>query len=48
MIDITSLLLFSGLIVYTIFRAIKLDKLLPWFSSDSEQQPEQSKQAIRK
>lgn len=46
MIDIAALLLFSALVVYTIFRATKLDKLLPWFTSDSEQQSHESKQDI--
>ena len=36
MIDILSLLLFGLLIVYTVFRAIKLDAIIPWFSDESE------------
>lgn len=48
MIDIAAILLFSGLIVYTVFRAIKLDKVLPWFSASGEQpQPQASKQDKR-
>ena len=47
MIDIAAILLFSGLIVYTVFRAIKLDKLLPWFSSGGRQLPQASKQDKR-
>lgn len=42
MIDNVALLLFGLLILYTVFRAIKLDKLLPWFAANSEppqQQP---------
>jgi hypothetical protein len=38
MIDNAAILIFSTLIVYTVFRAIKLDKILPWFSAGSEQQ----------
>lgn len=48
MIDNAAILLFGTLIVYTVFRAIKLDKLLPWFSSDEQQPPQQLKQGIRK
>jgi len=43
MIDNLALLLFGTLILYTVFRAIKLDKLLPWFSADSEPPQEQPK-----
>ncbi|WP_306391387.1 hypothetical protein [Telluria beijingensis] len=35
MIDNAALLLFGLLIVYTVFRAIKLDRQIPWFSKDS-------------
>lgn len=38
MIDNAALLLFGFLIVYTVFRAIKLDRLIPWFSTDSRQE----------
>ena len=48
MIDIAAILVFSSLIVYTVFRAVKLDKLLPWFSAEEQQEPPQSKQDIRK
>lgn len=56
MIDNAAILLFSGLIVYTVFRAIKLDKLIPWFSPDSERelqerlalQDKKSKKGFRK
>jgi hypothetical protein len=34
MIDVLAIFLFSLLIVYTVFRAIKLDKLIPWFSDN--------------
>jgi hypothetical protein len=34
MIDTVAILLFSSLILYTVIRAIKLDKLLPWFSTE--------------
>jgi hypothetical protein len=34
MIDIAAIFIFSSLIVYTVIRAIKLDKLLPWFSEN--------------
>ena len=47
MIDNATIQLFSGLIVYTVLRAIKLDKLLPWFSPEDNQaqqpQPKQDK-----
>jgi hypothetical protein len=36
MIDNAALLIFGLLIVYTVYRAHKLDKLMPWFSVDSE------------
>lgn len=48
MIDTASLLLFSAMVVYTTFRAVKLDKLLPWFSRNSEQEAQESKQTLRK
>jgi len=38
MIDNIAVLVFSSLIVYVVFRAIKLDKLISWFSIDSEQE----------
>ncbi len=44
MIDALSILLFSALIVYTVFRAVKLDKTLPWFTSEDEQAPPQDSQ----
>jgi uncharacterized paraquat-inducible protein A len=47
MIDNAAILLFSTLIIYTVIRAIKLDKLLPWFSKDEQQSPP-SKKNIRK
>jgi hypothetical protein len=39
MIDAAAILLFSTLIIYTVIRAIKMDKLLPWFSSEDQQPP---------
>jgi uncharacterized paraquat-inducible protein A len=48
MIDNMAILLFSSLIVYTVVRAIKLDKMLAWFSKDEQQAPSPSKQAIHK
>jgi hypothetical protein len=48
MIDTAALLVFSSLIVYTVIRAIKLDKLIPWFSSEDQQQSLPSKKGIRK
>jgi hypothetical protein len=40
MIDNLALFLFGLLILYTVFRAIKLDRLIPWFSaSEPPQQP---------
>lgn len=41
MIDNIVVLLFSLAIVYTVFRAVKLDKKLPWFSENIEQQAKQ-------
>jgi uncharacterized paraquat-inducible protein A len=39
MIDNAAILIFSTLIVYTVIRAIKLDRLLPWFSREEQQPP---------
>lgn len=36
MIDNAALLIFGSLIVYTVYRAIALDKTIPWFSSGEE------------
>jgi hypothetical protein len=47
MIDNAAILLFSTLILYTVIRAVKLDKVLPWFSKD-EQQPPPPKKNNRK
>lgn len=38
MIDNIAVFVFSSLIVYVVFRAIRLDKRLPWFSANSEEQ----------
>jgi hypothetical protein len=46
MIDNASLLVFGLAILYTVFRALRLDKLIPWFAPDSEAQlppPEKKK-----
>ncbi len=43
MIDNLALLLFGSLVVYTVFRAIKLDKIIPWFSAESEKHMPPSK-----
>jgi uncharacterized paraquat-inducible protein A len=48
MIDNAAILVFSSLIVYTVFRAVKLDKLLPWFSADDQYPPAQSGQDLPK
>lgn len=48
MIDNAAILLFSTLIVYTVIRAIKLDKLIPWFSDREPQQSLPLKKGIRK
>ncbi|WP_198116044.1 hypothetical protein [Massilia rhizosphaerae] len=48
MIDNAAILLFSTLIVYTVIRAIKLDKLLPWFSKDEQQAPPPPKKNTRR
>lgn len=48
MIDIVAILMFSSLIVYTVFRAIKLDRLLPWFSAkDARQQLERTAENVQ-
>ena len=47
MIDIAAILLFGTLVVYTVLRAIKLDRLLPWFSKDEQQPPPPSKKKFR-
>jgi len=36
MIDNLALLIFGSLIVYTVFRAVKLDAIIPWFSTKSK------------
>lgn len=36
MIDNFSIFFFGGLIIYTVFKAIKLDKLIPWFHAPEE------------
>lgn len=38
MIDNVAILVFSALIIYTVYRAIRLDRLLPWFSADSDRE----------
>lgn len=48
MIDNIAVLLFSTLIVYVVFRAIKLDKLIPWFSTNSEEQLRQRQYELAK
>jgi hypothetical protein len=48
MIDTAAILIFSTLIVYTVVRAIKLDRLVPWFSDKDEQQLPPSKKDARK
>ena len=48
MIDNAAILLFGTLVVYTVFRAIKLYRLLPWFSKDEQQPPPPSKKSFRK
>jgi uncharacterized paraquat-inducible protein A len=48
MIDNIAIIVFSSLIVYTVYRAVKLDKLLLWFSTEEQQPPPSSKQDVRK
>jgi len=48
MIDTAAILLFSSLILYTVIRAIKLDKLLPWFSREDQQPPAPVKKKYRR
>jgi hypothetical protein len=48
MIDTAAILLFSSLILYTVIRAIKLDKQLPWFSREDQQPPAPVKKTYRR
>ena len=49
MIDNAAIFLFSSLIIYTVFRAVKLDRMLPWFSNRKEASKlPPSKQSLRK
>ena len=48
MIDTAAILLFSFLILYTVIRAIKLDKLLAWFSREDQQPPAPVKKKYRR
>lgn len=43
MTDNIAILIFSTAIVYTVFRAVKLDRILPWFSANIEEQFQQLK-----
>lgn len=36
MIDNVAILVFSTLIIFTVYRAIRLDRRIPWFSADSD------------
>lgn len=47
MIDNISLLVFGLLVVYTVFRAIKLDRVIPWFSAETKQFQTQPKKSRR-
>lgn len=48
MIDAAAILLFSTLVIYTIIRAIKMDKELPWFSSEDQQSQASEKKKVRR
>ncbi len=48
MIDNFAIFLFSVLIVYTVFRAIRLDSIIPWFKADDQQEPPALKKASKK
>jgi hypothetical protein len=48
MIDNIAIIVFSSLIVYTVFRAVKLDQLLLWFTTEEQQPPPPSKQDLRR
>lgn len=49
MIDNLALLIFGSLVVYTVFRAIKLDAVIPWFSTESEEHlPSEYRQKSKK
>ncbi len=36
MIDNFSIIFFGGLIIYTAYKAIKLDQMIPWFQTKDE------------
>lgn len=36
MIDTAAIIIFNLLIVYTVFKAVKLDKVIPWFSDQDQ------------
>lgn len=39
MIDNVAIFIFGSLIVYSVYRAVKLDRVLVWFSSEAQQVP---------
>ena len=36
MIDNFSIIFFGGMIIYTAYKAIKLDQMIPWFQTKDE------------
>jgi hypothetical protein len=48
MVDNIAIFFFSSLIVYIVFRAVKLDRLLAWFSTEEQEVPLPPKKGIRK
>lgn len=47
MIDNAALLLFGLLVIYTVFRAIKMDRVIPWFSVETKQHETKPKKSRR-
>jgi uncharacterized paraquat-inducible protein A len=48
MIDNFAIFIFGALVVYTAFRAVKLDKLIPWFTADTKLPQPKPKKAFRR
>lgn len=47
MIDNAALVVFGLLVIYTVFRAIKLDRVIPWFSAETRKYQTQPKKNRR-
>jgi len=48
MIDNLALLIFGSLVFYTVLRAVKLDKQIPWFSDGTEKKESSSPRRPRR